>query len=101
MNKMSTHQSSVPAGLSCQRALRVAILSALGAYSLGLHNSAQADYQCLTGPISPSEYLYFVCGGDDGEDKNNEKDGHNGPVVSMTQSGIFNADSGTQVWLFP
>ncbi|MCD0505662.1 autotransporter outer membrane beta-barrel domain-containing protein, partial [Bordetella petrii] len=110
MNPSPAYRSSTPARLSCQGVLRLAILSALGACTLGLSAGAQAGYECLGEPtqnIPPAEsgyvygYAYGVCEGDAGEDKSGEKDGDTGPAVSITAAGDFYADSSTALWLFP
>lgn len=103
MNKNSVHRGSVAARLSCQGALRLAIMSALGTCAVGLPGGAQADYWCEGGstqniPAGNYGYAYSVCQGDAGEDKSGEKDGDSGPPVSITTNGgSFSEDAGT--WL--
>jgi len=106
MNRNSAHQNRAPGRLSSQGALRLAVVSALGACVLGLPDGAQAAYECLGNPTQniPAGtygYAYAVCEGDEGEDHSGEKDGDSGPAVSITAAGNFSADSGTQLWLFP
>src|SRR5690606_657702 len=92
MNKHPVHRGSVTARLSCQGALRLAIMSALGTCTLGLSGGAQAGYSCQGSPTQnlPAGdygYAYSVCEGDAGEDKSGEKDGDSGPAVSITTNG--------------
>jgi len=87
-----------------QNALRLAILSALGVGAWSVPDGAQA-YECVGNPSQniPAAgydygYAFAVCEGDAGTDHDGEKDGENGPDISITSVGNYSADSGTEVW---
>jgi hypothetical protein len=87
-----------------QNAVRLAIVSALGACTWGAAGGARADtYACEGSPtqnISPGGYVYTyaICEGYEGVDHSGEKDGQNGPDVTITTAGTYNTDSSTEVW---
>ncbi|MGB3430298.1 MAG: autotransporter outer membrane beta-barrel domain-containing protein, partial [Achromobacter sp.] len=87
----------MPFPLLRQNTLRLAIVSALGACAWGAAGSAQATYVCAGAAsqnIAAGNYAYAqaACSGDGGVDKDNEKDGQDGPDVTLTSAGTFNAD---------
>ncbi|WP_254241328.1 autotransporter outer membrane beta-barrel domain-containing protein [Achromobacter insolitus] len=87
----------MPFPLLRQNTLRLAVISALGACAWAPAGSAQAGYACSAGPtqnVPAGNYPYAqaICEGDSGVDHNDEKDGQNGPDVTLTSAGTFNAD---------
>src|SRR5690606_11738555 len=61
MKQNPVYRSGVSIGLSCQGLLRLAIVSALGACTLGLSGGARADSICQGSPtqnISAGSYTY-------------------------------------------
>ncbi|WP_447919789.1 autotransporter outer membrane beta-barrel domain-containing protein [Achromobacter aegrifaciens] len=87
----------MPFPLLRQNTLRLTIISALGACAWGAAGSAQATYVCIGSasqniPAGNYPYAQAICSGDGGVDKDNEKDGQNGPDVTLTSAGTFNAD---------
>lgn len=87
-----------------QNALRLAIVSALGACAWGAADNAQADsYACKGAPTQNLPqgvygYTYAVCEGYAGVDHSGEKNGQAGPDVTITAAGTYNTDSSTEVW---
>ncbi|WP_088155241.1 autotransporter outer membrane beta-barrel domain-containing protein [Achromobacter xylosoxidans] len=87
-----------PFPLLRQNTLRLAVVSALGACAWGAAGNAQAGYACAGGPtlnVPSGNYpsAQAICEGDSGVDHNDEKDGQNGPDVSVTSSGTYGADA--------
>ncbi|OZI52424.1 autotransporter outer membrane beta-barrel domain-containing protein [Bordetella genomosp. 4] len=80
MKKPSTSFSArrVTFPLMRQSALRLAILSALGVWGCGLMSDVRAGTCWGTGDDGSYPYMYGMCKGDDGVDKNDEKDGEAG-----------------------
>ncbi|ADP16480.1 outer membrane autotransporter barrel domain protein 4 [Achromobacter xylosoxidans A8] len=94
----SVRNPGLPFPLLRQNTLRLAVVSALGACAWGATGSAQAGYACAGGPslnVSSGNYpsAQAICEGDSGVDHNDEKDGQNGPDVSVTSSGNYSADA--------
>ncbi|MCC2595869.1 autotransporter outer membrane beta-barrel domain-containing protein [Pusillimonas sp. MFBS29] len=100
MKQNPVYRNGVSIRLSCQGLLRLAIVSALGACTLGLSGGARADSTCQGSPtqnIAAGSYTYgyAVCQGDAGVDKSDEKDGDSGADISIaTNGGSFGVDSG-------